>query len=356
MSQPTYLPCAHCGVEFPASKRQLKRHRARSGSHRFYCSIICQFSRSNQGRPRTRPWLELGPCPTCGKMFTSLLAGKKFCSLACYTKSPQFKAMVAANTHKARERAGGLNALTCRECGNQFYSKPSSKRRYCSMLCYRRFQAKRFDRWIASPQSLALPQNYDEFLTQDELPCLVEGCSWRGHFLSGHMNFAHGVPAPEFKRAAGFNLKSGIISPSLFEAMAARPHIHEAVFPARERLPVDKIGEAPEQTRNYQSLEGREHRRKARALESEGSTRVCRSCGETFRQSTPSGLTKYCSTRCRTAFYYYTRGIHSLTCVVCGKSFRGKAHRVACSIHCRQVLNSRAARNGYGLRSMQRHR
>ena len=83
--------------------------------------------------------------------------------------------------------------------------------------------AKRFDRWIANPQTLALPQAYDEFLTGEELPCLVEGCNWRGQWLSLHMNYTHGVPADEFKRAAGFNLKSGIISGPMREALAQRP-------------------------------------------------------------------------------------------------------------------------------------
>jgi len=151
--------------------------------------------------------INCGPCPTCGKTFESRYRGKKYCTLECYSKSPELLERL-----KLKHIRTGENT-TCIECGKEFYVKKSRSQRgsgkYCSTICYRKFMEKRFDRWIASPEKLSLPQNYDEFLTLQELPCLVEGCEWRGNFLSLHMNFTHGIARREFKKIAGFNLKSG---------------------------------------------------------------------------------------------------------------------------------------------------
>jgi hypothetical protein len=196
--------------------------------------------------------------------------------------------------------------------------------------------AKRFDRWIANPQSLALPQAYDEFLNSEELPCLVEGCNWRGNWLSLHMNFAHGVRADEFKRAAGFNLHSGIISPSLRDALAQRP---QALSPGHG----ESLGGASERShvQGYQSLEGREHREKAMALVRAefGPTRVCKGCGQTFTQRTPSGRALFCSVPCRDDWYRRqpTKRDWTATCAFCGVSFACTRFQHVRAIHGRPV-------------------
>ena len=57
---------------------------------------------------------------------------------------------------------------------------------------------KRYDRQIASPDKLQLPQGYDGCLDREQLNCLVDGCGWVGKHLSTHMNIAHGIKADEF--------------------------------------------------------------------------------------------------------------------------------------------------------------
>jgi hypothetical protein len=241
------------------------------------------------------------------------------------------------------------NTLPCIECGKPYYHKPSRPKHYCSNICRRRYFEKRFDRWIANPQEIALPQAFDEFLTQNELPCLVKGCNWSGKQLSNHMNAAHGVPKDEFKRAAGFNLSSGIISAELAERLSQRERTGIAVGTAL-RGHEHPSYVAP--TRNYISLERREHYRKVRALSAgePGPVQTCRQCGKEFQQTTRFGKTLYCSTSCRSRFYA-GREKHSLTCGICGKSFlgsRAQARRVSqgapvvCSMHCRQILNARS--------------
>ena len=207
--------------------------------------------------------------------------------------------------------------------------------------------AKRFDRWIANPQSLALPQAYDEFLNSEELPCLVEGCNWRGHWLSLHMNYAHGVPADEFKRAAGFNLHSGIISAPMRESLAHRP---QSLSPGHGEY----LGGASERlhVQTYQSLEGREHRHKALAilLAQHGPTRTCKGCGQAFTQSTPQGRALFCSRPCRNEWYrqHDWQRRWTVTCAACGVSFACAVHQyrrtqrglpVCCTATCKGKLN-----------------
>ena len=141
--------------------------------------------------------------------------------------------MVAENHRKGHKTRGievGLRIpVACLNCGKQndytpgvaqnggHKNRPDGRiypRRFCSRPCFREWNAKRFDRWFATPESLALPQGYDEFLTKKSLPCLVHGCDWVGDNLSIHMNHAHGICADEFKRLAGFNKGTGVVSPS----------------------------------------------------------------------------------------------------------------------------------------------
>lgn len=202
--------------------------------------------------------------------------------------------------------------MPCLECGTEFYQKPPSKgrqaRKFCSTTCYRAYLAKRFDRWIANPEGMALPQCYDEFLDREELACVVEGCYWKGRHLTLHMNQAHGVKADEFKRAAGFNLSTGVIAKPLAVALREREIIgvaagmDDASRAAVLALAQEAIAENPIR---YRSLEGREHAKKARALLllCAGPERTCAGCSRKFRQRTPMGKALYCSRECRDSAY-----------------------------------------------------
>ena len=341
-----YLTCAHCNVEFLGSASQIKHHKY-DGSQA-YCSSICR--RAATANRMRRPISRHGPCPTCGSMFESKTS-KIYCSQKCYMSSQAFAEMREANIIKrANSSARNIkefqeqNAIRCMECDSTFYSPPSKQKKFCGQICYRRYMEKRFDRWVASPESIALPQNFDEFLIQTELPCLVEGCGWVGKSLSAHMNSAHGVRAREFKRAAGFNVKTGVISSELFGKLSQRPRTLVGL-----NGPRDARSDAQPQTRRYVSLEGSEHRRKARAIARGGPSRKCKGCGVDFEQSSPFGKTKYCSISCRDADYATRNSERKFTmqCSKCGSDFLGNysqnARRrrgipVTCSLSCRNAI------------------
>ena len=69
------------------------------------------------------------------------------------------------------------------QCGAKIKNRNYIKK-FCSKDCRRLHYAERFDRWVANPETLALPQCYDEFLMQEELPCLIDGCEWKGKHLA----------------------------------------------------------------------------------------------------------------------------------------------------------------------------
>jgi len=373
MTADGYAICKHCEVLFLPTWRQRKRLRSKvNAGKRACCSPACG-SAVNAASKR-KPKVLYGPCPTCGERFESRYSGKKFCSLKCYHGSGQFKAHSRAAIRKATEasvrRAAerrkekptqkvaeklGRTLYKCLECGVEWLGKRSNKRKFCSLDHYRAYMAKRFDRWIASPQKIALPQAYDEFLLQDELPCLVDGCDWVGQLLSNHMNFAHGVPADEFKRAAGFNLKTGVVGREVHLKMCERPHILLAFRDPQSRYNQERGHRAP--LKHYCSLEGREHGAKGRILceaTVDPPSRICRSCGVEFKQSSPYGLTKYCSMRCRSHFYMRDKDARSTgECGICGTSFEmslsqrkssEKGNAVFCSLPCRQTHNGRFRR------------
>jgi len=142
-----------------------------------------------------------------------------------------------------------------------------------------------------------LPQCYDEFMIQNELPCLIDGCDWVGKHLSVHVNEAHGIKAEDFKRAAGFNLSTGLVGLELHERLVERAIQIDQLIPFWDvSFPDRKIS-------SYYSKEGREHHKKAMALLGNGPQRNCHGCGKVFRQSTPCGHAKYCTIECRTISY-----------------------------------------------------
>lgn len=240
---------------------------------------------------------------------------KLYCSMDCYTTSDQFREMQSqhwapseAVKAKIAERLRTGDNVPCLECGEDFYRKKSdaTRRKFCTTVCYRSYMAKRFDRWVANPESMALPQCYDEFLDRERLPCVVHGCDWEGAHLTAHMNRAHGLPASDFKRAAGFNLSTGVIARPLAENLQARP----LTALARDPLAFSGLDHARDSQREgqyvrYVSCESVEHRKKARALMvgSGGPTRICKACAKEFVQSTPMGRAIYCSKACRVADY-----------------------------------------------------
>ena len=298
-----------------------------------------------------------GPCPTCGVYFHS--AHKKdFCTLKCLTQSPAFRARIVEQSHKAltilhgRRDYSALERLQrqCLECGQVFFAKPSEKnRKYCQSTCYRQYMAKRFDRWMANPQSLALPQCYDEFLLTDELPCLIAGCDWHGQALGFHVNRAHGITARDFKKLAGFNLKTGLVTPALAALMSRLKKLNP--YWAVHLIP-NTGGTWPRGTTDpYQSLEGQEHATKARILlsdlTSERPPAPCRHCG-TLLDQPYFGRRLYCDVPCRTRWYTRPRAQYECVCDFCGGVFVARPGQwkrflarqpVCCSLTCRNVRN-----------------
>lgn len=310
----------------------------------------------------SKPFPLWGPCPTCGMPFRSRYE-KKFCSMSCYTSSSEFLERIRSQAKRACDasvRAQGIEptngeTVVCLECGEEMWNRPSQigKRKFCSKTCYRIFMVKRFDRFIANPERIALPQNYDEFLTGQILNCLVDGCDWKGHRLSMHMNLFHGIAKREFKKAAGFNLKSGIVSAPEREAL-----VKTALnFPIRGAgLLPGKGGARPKD--GYRSREGAEHWNKSRAIAeitAERPKRICRGCGKRFIQSGVFGKAIYCGVSCRDESYakQVRQRTKELSCDVCGSEFKGTSVQerrqsrglpITCSMECRQRRAGRIAR------------
>ena len=293
---------------FEASRAQWKRSRAKKtrDKARFSCSPACKTALLRMQRKEVPL---RGPCPQCGEPFRSR-AKKIFCGMECYRKSDRYKA--------TQERLRKLNAekcsrvkIECRNCGAPVSTNRSSGRKYCSKACYRKYQAGRFDRWIANPETLNLIQNYDEFLCKDELPCVFPGCEWKGSSLSLHMNFEHGITADDFKRAAGFNLKTGVVSMPMHEMLSSRDYSTR-----REHLDnfFQNHGNRDGRTvkiRDYKSRERSEHLAKAsaEAYQRPGSERSCKGCGVDFETSTGiSHNQKFCTLDCRSAYYKAEKG------------------------------------------------
>lgn len=348
------LKCSACSKDFVPTPSQ-EKHKKYNETNSSYCSRECQSSQHNKHLAKPL----CGPCPTCGGMFKSRGTAKKiFCDMKCYIASPGFKKMIAENCLNNAAKATGNTPegytptyKNCIECGTEFKTKPSSNSKYCSKMCYRKYMTKRFDRWIASPQKIALPQAFDEFLTSDVLPCLVEGCDWKGHHLSGHMNQTHGVTARNFKKLAGFNLGSGIVSAPLHAALCERDIVGVAIDGSRFHGYLSGVEQKRTQ---YKSLEGKEHRAKTNSLKNETEEkplRVCTGCGVEFRQSCHFGRKLFHSIECRDVYYKTHRKPiprkNKLSCVVCGSGFFGTNKQqknanngigVCCSYRCSGVI------------------
>jgi hypothetical protein len=170
--------------------------------------------------------------------------------LECYAKSEELLQRLSKyNEEIAKE-------WKCAYCGND----APRKRKFCNDFCRRRYFAERFDRFIANPEDIALPQNFDEFLNRDELPCLIQGCDWVGVKLGQHINIAHGITQEKFKEMVGFNRTTALMGVSareersrIMSKLIEEGVIEPCMFPIQEAD--RKYGEV--------RLEGREHWKKA---------------------------------------------------------------------------------------------
>lgn len=311
------LTCEHCKAVFMGSYKRHWRHQRGCST---YCADACRLAASSQkaqaqavreGKTPRKGFLA-GPCKKCGGMFESR-TDKQFCSIDCYTASDQFREMQSqywapSDSVKAKiaETLRTGDTVPCLECGEDFYRKQSAAthRKFCTKVCYRSYMTKRFDRWVANPESMALPQCYDEFLDRERLRCVVHGCDWEGMHLTTHMNQTHGLPAGDFKRATGFNLSTGVIAKPLAQAFQSRARRGVALNPLNAAAIA--LGHAAQKDGlyiRYVSREACEHQKKARALLGSGPKRTCKGCASEFLQSTPMGRALYCSVKCRTAAY-----------------------------------------------------
>ena len=248
------FPCSTCGKSFKSRDRN---HLACSRSGRnVFCSQPCRRKKINEMQV-ARPGRHIcGPCPTCGEHFRSKAKGKLYCSQACYSESDQLQ------QHLLELKEKQSFEWKCHHCGKD----APRKRKFCNDFCRRTFFAERFDRFIANPEELSLPQNYDEFLDRDELPCLIEGCDWVGVGLSHHVNHAHGISSEKFKELGGFNRTTALMGVAARKARSEQilRLIEEGIiFPSEDRYPV---WEAPNSGTYELRPEGKEHWAKAMAL------------------------------------------------------------------------------------------
>ena len=349
------VTCSWCEKTFPLKNRG--QAGALNAGRRIYCSRKCQAAFSFKSIRQFR----MGPCPTCGKYFLSTRRNKLYCDMKCYMSDPvvverlgrQGRAIGELSRKKAEERhkndpnskyIGPENV--CKNCGKHF----RGKKKYCNQGCRREYFNARFDRWIASPEKIALPQNYDEFLLQEELPCLVETCEWSGKHLSSHMNKAHGVTADEFKELAGFNRSTGLVSHDVHKVMSerAKERIEEGVVslvaPGTPGMPGRGGGKPPR-------LEAKEHINKSQAIaRSELSDNIvfCRWCKLKIPTQPKMAKKLYCNTYCRSQWYYHQKTDVVCPCSYCGEKMvliksKLKRHNqgqpVCCSLDCRNRLN-----------------
>ena len=291
------LVCSSCRQKFIGSDSQAWKVKYEKGI--VYCSKEC---RSAARKARIKPQPERGPCRQCGETFRSRYE-RPFCSMKCYMASDQFREMYRRNTNtpeSIEKRAKAMRTgkmVKCLECKTKFYKKKAQSRKFCSSICFREYMNARFDRWVANPETIAEIQSYDGFMVRDELPCIVDGCSWSGNNLGLHVNLAHGITARQFKQLAGFNIKTGLVSKPLHLQLCEQNA-------GSGKRGVHLFASNNDKTRSKRSREGNEHAAKARALDTRvGPVRKCAGCGLEFNQRTVYGHAMFCTVDCREAYY-----------------------------------------------------
>ncbi len=342
---PHTFTCGWCERDFSSNERtQLG---AANAWRNVYCSNQCRNANNN-----SKSYIHvLGPCPNCGKMFKSRSKNKLFCCMKCYTSSPEFKSRMQSYNEKKR-----LAPRECPQCGTLVQHK---KNKYCSNACRRLYFAERFDRWVANPEKIALPQNFDEFMSKSKLPCLVEGCDWEGAFLGQHVNIAHGITADNFRELVGFNHGTGLVGIDLHLVMSehAKQMIEDGTWSPGTP---PELRDVDRSIRKSPRLEAREHMLKAGALnagkKSQRGPLPCRHCNTPVEQNY-YGQILYCSTRCRSA-YYRNQGRAELHCDYCGDTFMARTdqlkrakndQKVCCSLECRNHMNMAACLAARGI-------
>lgn len=321
------LKCSNCQKDFESKDRN-QLASSRNGRNVF-CCVDCRVAKE-QELQRSRPGRHVcGPCPTCGEEFRSRIKGKKFCSMKCYTSHSSFLDRLRRQNEEKSKAAFPDGRPRCPQCGEE----TPKNRKYCNNLCRRKYFADRFDRFVANPEQIALPQNFDEFLLQSELPCLFEGCEWCGTNLSLHVNMVHGVSVDKFKEMVGFNRTTGLVAPSIseFRSGLMKRLIKDGVIKAGDAEHLKKIDRSGHEMR----LEGKEHWQKSMAITggmkkfAEAGTaksrdperrkeigermrqtiaempmvpKVCTECGCDYEvKQMHSGKAKFCSQKCRNA-------------------------------------------------------
>lgn len=187
--------CNKCGKKYNAMTISRK-----------YCSKACANEARFPGGAKKRT------CEICGKVFDrNYSRGKKYCSQKCYHKDMDVRIKRALSLKTSIP-------CKCEYCGKDIevfrnYHKESKlKRFFCDKTCFRSFLSERFNRNKKKEYSIKGIDNYDVFLSQEFLPCLIEGCKWEGKNLSTHMNFEHGITTETFKKMFGFNKRTAVIS------------------------------------------------------------------------------------------------------------------------------------------------
>lgn len=183
---------------------------------RKYCSQKCYFkSRFPNGAKTIQ-------CKMCGKTYFKRGCGKIYCSQECYYNDPETKERFIKQFKNNQKRIPYVcdcckKPIILRVCESKL-----SKRHFCNNSCYRQWMSDRFDRYIKSNLTIKELNNYDEFLSKESLPCLVDGCDWEGMSLSNHMNFEHGINKDEFKKLAGFNVQTGVVTPEVSKKISEK--------------------------------------------------------------------------------------------------------------------------------------
>lgn len=217
---------------------------------------------SRKGRVNRAKWPHT--CVMCGREFMAIQRVKKYCSMKCYTSSPETLERLRA----LNERAKNQVTRQCSRCGAAITRKRSccisTRWSFCNKVCYREFLVARFDSFILTPkpEDLDLIQNFDEFFSQHEIRCPVPGCGWFGLRLGMHARIVHGYEATSLKDAMGCNAHTGLVSATEHLALSARA----IGLGVGDNLVPGEAGRSFGISGHHPSREAKEHSAKARAL------------------------------------------------------------------------------------------
>ena len=213
-------------------------------------------------------------CPTCEVDFPTY-EDRTFCSHKCYLASDFFKEHRQKYSQKMAEARENRQCLYCQAdmslaahlLVTQKYAdgKTRTPKKFCRRACHRKWFAERFDRVVANYRLLELTMSYDEFLTKEELPCLVAGCDWTGQNLSIHCNHVHGIDAATLKAMVGFNRGTGVVTCETSIKMSNRLVGRQA---GDDDIASYATPEMRSKPRGPMRPEGRENHRKSAAIKS----------------------------------------------------------------------------------------